>query len=140
LAVRDYKKGKHLMRTLIGKTAKSETQDTSDEEIASIPEGQRRLFARIWAAAEQVVVGIREDLLKQLEEAWRPVEQQEKNIRQVLSERNDVNNLLIQIYRYLLDLDSGEDPGWHYLNALHKWGLDLLKETFDKFSDRINGK
>ncbi|RKP07761.1 exocyst complex component Sec5-domain-containing protein [Thamnocephalis sphaerospora] len=121
LAVRDYKKGKHLMRTLIGKPEKRDKRESSDDEIASVPEGQRRLFGRIWAAAEQVVTGIRGELMKQLEEAWRPVEQQERNIR------------------YLLDLDSGEDPGWYYLQAMHKWGLDLLREAFEKFSERMNG-
>ncbi|RKP26972.1 exocyst complex component Sec5-domain-containing protein, partial [Syncephalis pseudoplumigaleata] len=122
LAVRNYKKGKHLMRALIGKGSSTESGESSEEDITSIPEAQRRLFGRIWAAAEQVVTGIREDLMKQLEEAWHPLEQQEKNIR------------------YILDLDSGEDPGWHYLQSRHKWGVGLLRETFDKFAVRMNGR
>ncbi|KAI8049105.1 hypothetical protein BDF22DRAFT_746503 [Syncephalis plumigaleata] len=89
LAVRNYKKGKHLMRALIGKGAKTESGESSEEDITSIPEAQRRLFGRIWAASEQVVTGIR------------------------------------------------EDPGWHYLQSRHKWGVNLLKETFDKFAERM---
>jgi hypothetical protein len=43
-------------------------------------------------------------------------------------------------HRFILDLDSGEDPGWHYLQSRHKWGVNLLKETFDKFAERMTGE
>ncbi|KAI9595165.1 exocyst complex component Sec5-domain-containing protein [Syncephalis fuscata] len=99
LAVRNYKKGRHLMRALIGKAAKAESGESSEEDISSIPEHNVDFLD---------VFGLQ------------------------------LNKTTGEEYTLHLDLDSGEDPGWHYLQARHKWGCNLLKESFDKFADRMN--
>ncbi|CAG8725556.1 12868_t:CDS:2, partial [Racocetra fulgida] len=79
----------------------------------------RKVFDKVWAEIEKIMEEMREQLFKQLTEPWRSMEEQERTIN------------------VLLELDTPEDPIWHYLDSQYKFIIDLLKESFQEQQIKI---
>ncbi|KAA1476584.1 hypothetical protein DENSPDRAFT_807414 [Dentipellis sp. KUC8613] len=112
-AMRDYKKGKFMLESRPGQLLPVDTP--KDSQAAALAEQQqKRILDKVWASVEKVMSEMRAVLLAQLQEAGRPVEEQEKTI--------DV----------LLELNTPEDPVWTYFDAQHNFILGQMQKAFDK--------
>ncbi|TFY51780.1 hypothetical protein EVG20_g10840, partial [Dentipellis fragilis] len=120
-AMRDYKKGKFMLESRAGQLLPVDTP--KDSQAAALAElQQKRILDKVWASVEKVMSEMRAVLLAQLQEAGRPVEEQEKTI--------DV----------LLELNTPEDPVWTYFDAQHNFILGQMQKAFDKALAVIKGR
>ncbi|CAG8528764.1 23855_t:CDS:10 [Cetraspora pellucida] len=122
--IRDYKKGKVVLESTM-------SSDTSENNGSSNPSTERevddtalsaqyrKVFDKVWAEIEKIMEEMREQLFKQLTEPWRSMEEQERTIN------------------VLLELDTLEDPIWHYLDSQYKFIIDLLKESYQEQLNKI---
>ncbi|KAG9296285.1 hypothetical protein G9A89_014877 [Geosiphon pyriformis] len=125
VVIRDYKKGKVVVES----TLASETSDNiaipasssleREGDDSALAAQYRKVFDKVWAEVEKIMVEMREQLFKQLTEPWRSMEEQEKTIN------------------ILLELETVEDPVWHYLDSQFKYIIDLLKESYKEQLDKI---
>ncbi|CAG8566578.1 3768_t:CDS:10 [Diversispora eburnea] len=135
--IREYKKGKIVLESTMSTTSTnnntesttvtSSTTATSDNnsierettEDTALAAQYRKVFDKVWAEIEKIMEEMKDQLFKQLTEHWRSMEEQEK------------------IINILLELDTVEDPVWHYLDSQYKYIIDLLKESYSEQLDKI---
>ncbi|PKK78359.1 hypothetical protein RhiirC2_730073 [Rhizophagus irregularis] len=124
VAIRDYKKGKVVLDSTMG----AEGADTNgsgsyssereyDETALSVQ--YRRVFDKVWLEVDKIMEEMKDQLFEQLTEPWRSMEEQEKTIN------------------ILLELETAEDPVWHYLDSQYKFIIDLLKESYKEQLSKI---
>ncbi|KAJ2955817.1 hypothetical protein NQZ79_g8250 [Umbelopsis isabellina] len=119
-AIRDYKKGKYLHQNLqnedvdVTDTGAAELIFTPAHKDTGITELHRKVFEKVWAEVDKIVVELRGVLFKMLEDPWCPIEDQEKTIN------------------FLFDLDTTDDPAWFYLTSQYKWIIGQLNDTFSE--------
>ncbi|KAF0492794.1 exocyst complex component Sec5-domain-containing protein [Gigaspora margarita] len=122
--IRDYKKGKVVLESTMSSDA-SENNGSSNPSIerqvddTALSAQYRKVFDKVWAEVEKIMEEMREQLFKQLTEPWRSMEEQERTIN------------------VLLELDTPEDPIWHYLDSQYKFIIDLLKESYQEQLNKI---
>ncbi|RIA91034.1 exocyst complex component Sec5-domain-containing protein [Glomus cerebriforme] len=122
VAIRDYKKGKVVLDSTMG-TEGADTNGSgsysseSDETALSIQ--YRKVFDKVWLEVDKIMEEMKDQLFKQLTEPWRSMEEQEKTIN------------------ILLELETTEDPVWHYLDSQYKFIIDLLKESYKEQLNKI---
>jgi len=111
-ALRDYKKGVYLLETRPGQLLPVSNEQTpgaapTEHQLAQ----QRRIFARVWDAVEDIMYDMQERLLVSLREPTRSVEEQEKCIE------------------VLLELDPTTDPVAVFLESQRAHIGSLLRST-----------
>ena len=84
MVIRDYKKGRVVMESTLSPEssdfANGMTETTEDTALAA---KYRKVFEKVWAEVERIMVEMKEQLLKQLGEPWRPMDDQERTIKYV---------------------------------------------------------
>ncbi|CAG8638455.1 4762_t:CDS:10, partial [Paraglomus occultum] len=115
MVIRDYKKGRVVMESTLSPESSdsangmTERETTEDTALAA---QYRKVFEKVWAEVERIMAEMKEQLLKQLTEPWRPLDDQERTIN------------------ILLELDIPDDPVWHYLDSQYNYITNLFKETY----------
>ncbi|CAG8604734.1 2351_t:CDS:10 [Ambispora gerdemannii] len=128
IVIRDYKKGKKALESILASSdtsldnniqTPSNGSPEKENDDSALAAQYRKVFDKIWAEVEKIMEEMREQLFKQLTEPWRSMEEQEKTIN------------------ILLELETVEDPVWHYLDSQYKYIIDLLKESYKEQIDKI---
>ncbi|MCO5554308.1 hypothetical protein L7F22_007837 [Adiantum nelumboides] len=118
-ALRDYKKGKHLLDSRPGQllafnTAAGQAGDPRAPAGSSKQQAQqRRVFAKVWDAVESTMQEMRDRLFELLCEPRRGVEEQEKTIE------------------ILLELEPRRDPVSVFLESQHNHIRSLMAKSFE---------
>ncbi|KAL7749949.1 Exocyst complex component S5 [Sorochytrium milnesiophthora] len=118
-AVRDFKKGKNLIRSMypdIGAGDAPPKSPTSPSSEVAPSSQQRRLFEKVWSEAEKIAASLKDRLFRQLCEHEQPMDAQETAIS------------------HLLELDPGSDPVWFYLDSRYKWITASLREKLGEYA------
>ncbi|CAG8621305.1 2618_t:CDS:10, partial [Ambispora leptoticha] len=128
IVIRDYKKGKKALESTLASSDSSSDSNLQipsngspekENEDSALAAQYRKVFDKVWAEVEKIMEEMREQLFKQLTEPWRSMEEQERTIN------------------ILLELETIEDPVWHYLDSQYKYIIDLLKESYKEQIDKI---
>ncbi|CAG8479390.1 21874_t:CDS:10 [Gigaspora rosea] len=122
--IRDYKKGKVVLESTMSSDASENNGSSNPSTEREVDDNAlsaqyRKVFDKVWAEVEKIMEEMREQLFKQLTEPWRSMEEQERTIN------------------VLLELDTPEDPIWHYLDSQYKFIIDLLKESYQEQLNKI---
>ena len=86
MVIRDYKKGRVVMESTLSPESSdsangmTERETTEDTALAA---QYRKVFEKVWAEVERIMAEMKEQLLKQLTEPWRPLDDQERTIKYV---------------------------------------------------------
>jgi exocyst complex component 2 len=80
--MRDYKKGNFLRESRPAQLFGGASSSTAAEQQ------QKRIFDKVWGAVEKVMGDMKQNLLNELKEPLRSVEEQEKTIEFVVSPRS----------------------------------------------------
>ncbi|CAJ0642462.1 13578_t:CDS:10 [Entrophospora sp. SA101] len=125
VVMRDYKKGKVILESTMScevpdnnNAGKLITEKESNDD-AALSNQYRKVFDKVWTEVEKIMEEMKVQLFKQLTEPWRSMEDQEKTIN------------------ILLELDTADDPVWHYLDSQFKFIIDLLEESYQEQLDKI---
>lgn len=113
-ALRDYKKGSFLNTSKSGVLIPGLPAKTQEQK-----EQQRRIFEKVWRSVEVIMEGMKTELYDLLQDANRPVEEQEK------------------IIEILIELEGSDEPAWVYLEYQHKNIVNLLRTSHRKSRDRV---
>jgi exocyst complex component 2 len=117
-AVRDYKKGKHLMTSSF-RDDLEQLVDKNEKDMLTLPKNYQNVFEKLWNAVEFVVEDFRKLLFKSL------------------STINDINENQEKFIGYLLELDSKVDPIRFYLDGQYNHVLEHLSNNYIKSVDKI---
>lgn len=109
--LRDYKKGKFMMESRAGQLLPISAPKDSQSAIIAERQ-QKRILDKVWGTVEKAMGEMRTLLVNQLQEAGRPVEDQEKTIE------------------ILLELNMPEDPVWIYFDSQHKFILEQMRKSY----------
>ncbi|KAL0086050.1 exocyst complex component Sec5-domain-containing protein [Phycomyces blakesleeanus] len=120
-AIRDYKRGKYLYQSLNGNENIGDevVSAMSNTETFGMTDLHRKVFEKVWAEVNKIVVELQSVLLKMLADPWRSMDEQEKTIN------------------FLFDLDTTKDPAWFYLDSQYLWIVGLMKETYEAGLEKI---
>ncbi|KAI9033578.1 exocyst complex component Sec5-domain-containing protein [Phycomyces nitens] len=120
-AIRDYKRGKYLYQSLNGdeNIGDEVVSAMSNTELFGMTDMHRKVFEKVWAEVNKIVVELQSVLLKMLADPWRSMDEQEKTIN------------------FLFDLDTTKDPAWFYLDSQYLWIVGLMKETYEAGLEKI---
>ncbi|CAG8692324.1 5273_t:CDS:10, partial [Funneliformis caledonium] len=121
MVIRDYKKGKVVLDSTMGTEGTDTNGAASEREYdeTALSAQYRKVFDKVWLEVDKIMEEMKDQLFKQLTEPWRSMEEQEKTIN------------------ILLELETVEDPVWHYLDSQYKFIIDLLKESYQEQLDKI---
>ncbi|CAG8584198.1 6305_t:CDS:10 [Funneliformis mosseae] len=121
MVIRDYKKGKVVLDSTMGTEGTDTNGAASEREYdeTALSAQYRKVFDKVWLEVDKIMEEMKVQLFKQLTEPWRSMEEQEKTIN------------------ILLELETVEDPVWHYLDSQYKFIIDLLKESYQEQLDKI---
>ncbi|CAG8478107.1 13674_t:CDS:10 [Acaulospora morrowiae] len=124
VVIRDYKKGKIVLESTMSSESSDNNVSTNNQieremEDAALAAQYRKVFDKVWTEIEKIMEEMKDELFRQLTEHWRSMEEQEKTIN------------------ILLELDTAEDPVWHYLDSQYKFITSLLKESYQEQLDKI---
>ena len=109
-ALRDYLKGKYLLENRPGQILPIQNESNEPPTESQLSQ-QRRIFARVWDAVDEIMYDMQGKLVDILREAHRSVEEQEK------------------CFEVLLCLDPSTDPVAIFLESQHAHILSLLRST-----------
>jgi exocyst complex component 2 len=119
-AVRDFKKGRHLIQSLYPGILGEPERPVASSNV--ILKQQRRLFENIWQQVTQVMMLVKNRLFKQLgEHTAASVDEQEQAIA------------------LILEIDPTSDPVWFYMESRYKWIILQLKEKISLHYRSLSG-
>ncbi|KAI9006936.1 exocyst complex component Sec5-domain-containing protein [Hyaloraphidium curvatum] len=115
VAVRDYQKGLHLMKSM---GLKDSGRDAA-KAVSTLTEDQRRVFGSVWAEVDDIVTHLRDVLMDRLMDYSAPLEEHEKTIS------------------YLVNLNPAEDPVGVFLDSRFKWISGRLLEAYNDYLTKV---
>ena len=110
VALRDYLKGKYLLENRPGQILPIQNESNEPPTESQLAQ-QRRIFARVWDAVDDIMYDMQGKLVDILREPHRSVEEQEK------------------CFEVLFCLDPSTDPVAIFLESQHAHILTLLRST-----------
>ena len=112
-ALRDYLKGKYLLENRPSQILPLQNESNTPPTESQLAQ-QRRIFARVWDAVDEIMYDMQGKLVDILRQPNRSVDEQEK------------------CFEVLLTLDPTTDPVAVFLEAQHNHILSLLRSTFEQ--------
>lgn len=112
-ALRDYQKGKYLLENRPSQILPLQSESNKPPTESQVAQ-QKRIFARVWDAVDDIMYDMQGKLMDILREPSRNIEEQEK------------------CFAVLLGLDPATDPVVIFLESQHKHICSLLRKTYEQ--------